>query len=74
MWISMIGLPHYLWSKRNRKIYGRALGEGLIELERGCIELTRMNLFRLKIRIRGRFTRWGPMLVTDGRDSFLVIA
>lgn len=39
----------------------------------GCIELTMMDLFRLKIGVIGRFRRRGPMLETDGRDSFLFV-
>lgn len=70
LWVSVIGLPHNHWSERNAEILGRVLGERMLEVENGRLELIRLDLFKIKIRLRGSYRDWGPLMVTDGKYLF----
>lgn len=41
--IRVIGLPHYLWPVRNNEILGEVFGNGLVEVDKECLEFTRMD-------------------------------
>lgn len=50
--VSIMGLPYYIWSLRDAETLGNALGRGLVEADRECTRIVRMNLFQIKIRLK----------------------
>lgn len=56
LWVSLLGLPHHLWSFENSRIL--AGGEERVEVERRCLEFAEMEVFRAKIRTAGSMRIW----------------
>lgn len=53
---------------------GNALGQGLVEVDKDCAEMVRIDLFWIKSRLKGALRGWGPLCVYDGRDTFVILA
>lgn len=69
-WVNIIGLPHHLWSSLNAERIGELVREGLIEVDRDCLEFNRMDLLRIKIRKAVAMRGFEVLLVNDGTKDF----
>lgn len=61
-----IGFPHHLWTLENAEIILNAVGEAFVDVDGECLELIRLDVLRVKIRVADYIRVFEPIIVNGG--------
>lgn len=61
IWVSVMGLPHYLWTSQNAQILGQVLGQELLEVDKDSLELARLDLLGSRSESKGHWWDGAPL-------------
>lgn len=51
LWVNVIGLPHHMWNWKNGEMLGLKVGEELLEVDRDCLNMVRLDMLRITVRV-----------------------
>lgn len=66
--MSIVGLPHQLWSTAKARIMVKELGVVVVKVDRECLDFANMEVSKVKIGKEGPVISWDHLVVSDGKS------
>lgn len=74
LWVNVTGLPLHLWNLENVVSLVKELGDGFVEIDKECIDFSRLDMLKIKIKAHSLRTTFEPMTVNNGtRDCTILV-